>query len=62
MLDQLIKVIAEKGWDYKVLNNDLCQKEAVYFILGELKEEVILFKHEEGIIEDYINLIKEWEQ
>ena len=60
MMDQLIKLIEEKDWEHKVLYNELGQKEAIYFVLGELKQEVILFKDKEGQIEDYINLIKEW--
>lgn len=58
MLNKLEKLLKTKGWKYQVLRNNLHQKIALYFILGN--EEIILFKHEEGIIEDYINLIEEW--
>ena len=58
MFNKLEKTLKEKGWEYQVLRNNLYQKTAIYFILGN--EEVILFKQEEGVIEDYINLIKEW--
>lgn len=60
MMDQLIQLIKEKGWEHQILYNKHKQETAIYFILGELKEEVILFKDKEGIIEDYVNLIKEW--
>lgn len=60
MLDKLIDLIKEKGWKHKVFKNEVGEQEAVYFILGELKEEITLLKQEEGLIEDYINLIKEW--
>lgn len=59
-MDQLIQLIKEKGWEHQILYNEYKQKTAIYFILGELKEEVILFKDKEGIIDDYVNLIKEW--
>ena len=59
-MDQLIQLIKEKGWEHQILYNEHKQKTAIYFILGELKEEVILFKDKEGIIDDYVNLIKEW--
>ena len=58
MLKQLENLLKAKGWEYQILRNNLYQKTALYFILGN--DEVILFNHQEGILEDYINLIKEW--
>lgn len=58
MLNKLEKLLKEKDGDYQILRNNLYQKVAIYFVLGN--EEVILFKHEEGVIEDYINMINEW--
>lgn len=58
MFNKLEKTLKEQGWDYQILRNNLYQKTAIYFVLGN--EEVILFKHEEGVIEDYINMINEW--
>ena len=59
MFKKLENALKKKGWEYQVLRNNLHQKIAVYFVIGN--DEVILFKNEkEGILQDYINLIMEW--
>lgn len=59
MFNKLEKTLKEKGWEYQVLRNNLHQKTAIYFFMGN--DEVILFKKEsDGILQDYINLIMEW--
>ena len=58
MINQLAKLLKEKEWKYQILRNDFYQKEAIYFVI--LNEEIILFKHQKGIIKDYIELIEQW--
>ena len=59
MFKELEKALKESDWEYQVLRNNLYQKEAIYIVIGN--QEVVLFKNEkEGILRDYISLIKEW--
>lgn len=58
MLKQLEKLLKEKAWGYQVLRDNLYQKEAIYFVLGN--EEVVVLKHQDELLKYYLEVIKEW--
>lgn len=58
MFNNLINLLKERDWEYQILRNNMYQKEAIYFVLGN--EELTIFKHQDEKLKFYIELIEKW--